>query len=66
MSSICPAVSEEKMFENVDRRTMDARVIGILIAQLRAFSSGELQQQKFPSGVQEMHIKLPFAQHFCL
>ena len=40
------------MFENVDRQTddgrtddgqtTDARVIGILIAHLRAFSSGEL------------------------
>ena len=30
------------MFENVDGRT-DARVIGILIAHLRAFGSGELK-----------------------
>ena len=31
------------MFENVDGRTTDARVIGILIAHLRAFGSGELK-----------------------
>ena len=40
------------MFENVDgRRTddgqmTDARVIGILIAHLRAFGSGELKNKK--------------------
>ena len=33
MSSIGPVVSEEKMFENVDRRrTPDAGVTGILLA----------------------------------
>ena len=31
------------MFENVDGRTTDARVTGILIAHLRAFGSGELK-----------------------
>ena len=60
MSSIGSAVSE-KMFENVDGQTgygwaRDAGVIGIQIAYLRAFGSGELQQQKFPSAVQEMHM----------
>ena len=30
------------MFENVDGRTPDAGVTGILIAHLRAFGSGEL------------------------
>ena len=30
--SIGPVVSEEKVFENVDVRTTDAEVIGILIA----------------------------------
>ena len=40
LSSIGPVVSE-KMFENVDRWT-DAGVIGILIAHLGAFGSGEL------------------------
>ena len=30
------------MFENVDRRTTDAGVIGILIAHLGAFGSGEI------------------------
>ena len=30
------------MFENVDGRTTDARVIGILIDHLGAFGSGEL------------------------
>ena len=34
-------VSEEKMFENVDRRT-DDEFTGILIAHLGAFGSGEL------------------------
>ena len=37
------------MFENVDGRTTDAGVTGILIAHLRAFGSGELtrsQQQQ--------------------
>ena len=44
MSSIGPAVSEEKMFENVDgRRTdADAGVTGILLAHQWAFGSGEL------------------------
>ena len=45
MSSIGPVVSEEKMFENVDGRK-DARVIGIQIAHLRAFGSGELKKDK--------------------
>ena len=31
------------MFENVDGRTEDAGVIGILIAHLGAFGSGELK-----------------------
>ena len=31
------------MFENVDGRTPDAGVTGILIAHLRAFGSGELK-----------------------
>ena len=31
------------MFENVDGPTMDAGVIGILIAHLGAFGSGELK-----------------------
>ena len=31
------------MFENVDGRTTDAGVTGILIAHLRAFGSGELK-----------------------
>ena len=43
MSSIDPVVSEEKMFENVDGRTTDAGVTGILIAHLGAFGSGELK-----------------------
>ena len=30
------------MFENVDGRTTDAKVTGILIAHLGAFGSGEL------------------------
>ena len=34
---------EEKMFENVDGQRTDAGVIGILIAHLRAFGSGELK-----------------------
>ena len=38
-----PVVSEEKMLENVDRRTTDAGVSGILIAHLGAFGSGELK-----------------------
>ena len=33
------------MFENVDGRTTDARVTGILIAHLGAFGSGELKNQ---------------------
>ena len=48
LSSIGLVVSEEKMFENVDgrtddRRTTDDGVIGILIAHLGAFGSGELK-----------------------
>ena len=31
------------MFENVDGRTTDAEVIGILIAHLGAFGSGQLK-----------------------
>ena len=51
LSSIGPVVSEEKMFENVDRRTDDGRttdpgVTGILIAHLGAFGSGELKITK--------------------
>ena len=42
LSSIGPVVSEEKMFEVVDG-PMDHRVIGILIAHLWAFGSGELK-----------------------
>ena len=41
MSSTDPVVSEE-MFENVDGRTTDTGVTGILIAHLGAFGSGEL------------------------
>ena len=43
-------VSEEKIFENVDGRTTDGQwttddgVIGILIAHLGAFGSGELKR----------------------
>ena len=36
-----------KMFENVDGRTMDAGVTGILIAHLGAFGSGELKKTIF-------------------
>ena len=42
LSSIGVVVSEE-MFENVDVRRTDAGVIGILIAHLGAFGSGELK-----------------------
>ena len=57
MSSIGPAVSEEKMFENVDGRrtrdrrrtddgqTTDAGVTGILLAHQCAFGSGELKSR---------------------
>ena len=38
------------MFENVDGRTTDDRVTGILIAHLGAFGSGELK-------IDEWHIK---------
>ena len=43
--AISPAVSMEKMFENVDGQTTDADagVIGILIAHPGAFGSGELK-----------------------
>ena len=34
------------MFENADGRAMDAGVIGILIAHLGAFGSGELKSCK--------------------
>ena len=34
------------MFENVDGRTTDDRVTGILIAHLGAFSSGELKKKE--------------------
>ena len=44
LSSIGPVVSEEKMFENVDRQT-DYGVIGILIAHILAFDSGELKYE---------------------
>ena len=40
-----PSGLEEKMFENVDGQT-DARVTGILLAHLGAFSSGELKTPK--------------------
>ena len=49
LSSIGTVVSEENMFENVDGPrtddgwTTNAGVIGILIAHLRAFGSGELK-----------------------
>ena len=50
LSSIGPVVLEEKMFENVDRRTdgrrTDAGVTGILIAHLGAFGSGELKMEE--------------------
>ena len=36
------------MFENVDRRTKDARVTGILKALLGAFGSGELKTGPIP------------------
>ena len=47
LSSIGPVVSEEKMFENLTNglRT-DIGVIGILIAHLGAFGSGELNIQR--------------------
>ena len=35
------------MFENVDGRTTDARVTGILIAHLGAFGSGELKTKRY-------------------
>ena len=44
LSSIGPVVSEEKMFENVDGRRTDAGVIGILIAHIGTFGSGELKR----------------------
>ena len=51
LSSIGPVVTEN-VFENVDRRTTtDTGVIGILIAHLKAFGSGELKttnQWKWP------------------
>ena len=53
MSSIGPVVSEEKMFENVDRRrttdgrTTDAGVTGILLAHQWAFGSGELKKDLY-------------------
>ena len=37
------------MFENVDGRTTDAGAIGILIAHLRAFGSGELKKEDLRS-----------------
>ena len=37
------------MFENVDGRTTDAGVTGILIAHLGAFGSGELINRKIPT-----------------
>ena len=52
MSSIGQVVSE-KMFEIVDGQTddeqTDAGVIGILIAHLGAFGSGELKMSPCPS-----------------
>ena len=36
------------MFENVDRRTTDTGVTGILIAHLRAFGSSELKMCQTP------------------
>ena len=39
------------MFENVDGRTTDAGVTGILIAHLRAFGSGELKKYMLTTGM---------------
>ena len=50
LSSIGPVVLEENMFENdnwrTDGRTMDARVIGILLAHPWVLCSGELKHQE--------------------
>ena len=45
LSLFGPLVSEEMIFENVDRRT-DVRVTGILLAHPWAFGSGELKMRK--------------------
>ena len=49
LNLIGPVVSEEKMFEIVDRRTdgrrTDAGVTGILLAHPWAFGSGELKSR---------------------
>ena len=44
MNLVGPVVSEEKMFENVDGRTTDDGVTGILLAHPWAFGSGELKR----------------------
>ena len=43
------------MFENVDGRMSDAGVIGILIAHLGAFGSGELRISKSKSKLYEVN-----------
>ena len=59
MSSIGPAVSEEKMFENVDGRTTDAGVTGILLAHQWAFGLGELIMGTTPSKESELlHLNI--------
>ena len=45
------------MFENVDGRTTDARVTGILVAHLGVFGSGELKLVLYP--VVAMFTKFP-------
>ena len=44
------------MFENVDGRTTDARVTGILIAHLGAFGSGELKMVEKASRLPSVYI----------
>ena len=46
------------MFENVDGRTMEARVTGILIAHLGAFGSGELKTFIILEHLQHCFVKL--------
>ena len=41
VSLICPVVSEEKMFENVDKRTMAPGVTGIILDHPWVFGRGE-------------------------
>ena len=42
--------------ENVDGRTTDARVIGILIAHLGAFGSGELKNEQIKGLISNMWL----------